>query len=203
MRPTVKTISMDPLHADLPEGTETEVVFVQPAADAAFDRARRLLNRSNMGALPKHLTVNCVQGMWDGVCALGVSMGTRGNGYLDRVYKALLAFMDKYPQRAVCIWIDEAQMLTQRDREGIFRLIKYVCEELGLNARICVVLRRKQIRDFDGKRWRWVWRFPTEGERIRQISRCWNFSEKGLDEGNWAPEEEAEEQENERRVATA
>jgi hypothetical protein len=202
MRKTVTTISMDPLQTEMPDGVEAEVIFVQSAIDASFDRARRHLNRSCLGALPRHLTINCVQGMWDGVVALGIAMGTKGNGYLDRVFKAVRVFTEKHPRRALCIWIDEAQMLTQRDREGIFRLLKYVCEELEVSARICLVLRRKQIREFDGKRWKWAWKFPVEGERLRQIARLWTATDRGLNECERVEDEETE-QTAERRVASA
>jgi hypothetical protein len=202
-RPNIRSFSLMPLSAENPEGVEAEVVFVHDSADAAFDRARLAANRTRLGGAPRHLTISCAEGLWDGVVALGVAMGTKGCGYLDRVYRALHAFAQNHPSASLCVWIDEAQTLNADHREGIFRLLKYVGEELQLNLRICLVLRQKTVKVYSPEQRRYVpdRAFPNEGPRLRQIARAWNANNNGLMEADWERSEEREERSVSARIA--
>lgn len=72
---------------------------------------------------------------WNAVCSLSEKAGTKGNGYVERMFNAFRAFKAQ-GHKHLCLWLYESRQLGMTDQEGLAFLLAYAAENVGIKVRI-------------------------------------------------------------------
>jgi len=72
---------------------------------------------------------------WNAVCSLSEKAGTKGNGYIERIFNAFRTLKSQ-GHKHITLWLYEARQLGITDQEGLAFMLAYGAENVGLKLRI-------------------------------------------------------------------